>query len=185
MHTGAGASGSSWGCARAGGAWLAKGYHMTSNRANDGWREKMIEDSALVDAIEELAFATVGMTALALNEAGQEKELTLAQWRVLVLVGRSPMRVGSIAERIGASLPSASRLVGRMETHGFVVMAPDDEDRRATLVSLTPLGQSTRDAVIQRRRRLIGELVGDAAELADAGLTEGLAMLAARFARFA
>ena len=58
-------------------------------------------------------------------------------------------------------------------------------DRRATLVSLTPLGLSTRDGVIQRRRRLIGELVSDDIELAGVGLGEGLAILAERFSRFA
>jgi DNA-binding MarR family transcriptional regulator len=145
----------------------------------------MKAETTLVDSIEELAFAAVGMTALALNEAGQEKELTLPQWRVLVILGRSPMRVGAIAERIGASLPSASRLVGRMEAHGYVALARDDVDRRATLVSLTPLGLSTRDGVIQRRRRLIGELVSDDIELAGVGLGEGLAILAERFSRFA
>jgi DNA-binding MarR family transcriptional regulator len=145
----------------------------------------MKAETTLVDSIEELAFAAVGMTALALNEAGQEKELTLPQWRVLVILGRSSMRVGAIAERIGASLPSASRLVGRMEAHGYVALARDDVDRRATLVSLTPLGLSTRDGVIQRRRRLIGELVSDDIELAGVGLGEGLAILAERFSRFA
>jgi DNA-binding MarR family transcriptional regulator len=145
----------------------------------------MKTETTLVDSIEELAFATVGMTALALNEAGQEKELTLAQWRVLVILGRGPMRVGAIADRIGASLPSASRLVGRMEAHGYVTLARDDVDRRATLVSLTPLGLGTRDGVILRRRRLIGELVEDDAALAGVSLGEGLAILAERFARFA
>ena len=51
----------------------------------------MRAETTLVDSIEELAFAAVGMTALALNEAGQEKDLTLPQWRVLVILGRGPM----------------------------------------------------------------------------------------------
>jgi DNA-binding MarR family transcriptional regulator len=144
----------------------------------------MIKDSALVDSLEELAFATVGMTALALGGEGHEKELTLAQWRVLVLLGRGPMRVGSIAEGIGASLPSASRLVGRMESHGFVVATRDDEDHRATIVSLTPQGLATRDGVLRRRRKLIGDLVGDDDGLAEVSLKEGLAILAGRFSKF-
>jgi DNA-binding MarR family transcriptional regulator len=149
------------------------------------WLDRTVTDPTLVDSLEELAFATVGMTALALNEAGHAKELTLAQWRVLVVLGRGPMRVGAIAERVGASLPSASRLVARMEAHGYLVAAPDEHDRRATLVSLAPLGWSTRDGVIRRRRRLIGELVGDERTLTGSNLSEGLAVLAERFSQFA
>jgi DNA-binding MarR family transcriptional regulator len=144
----------------------------------------MTTDRAVVESLEELAVATVAMTALALNSVGQEKDLTLAQWRVLVILGRGPMRVGSIAERVGASLPSASRLVARMETRGLVVTSRDETDHRATLVSLAPLGWSTRDGVIRRRRRLIDELVGDESSLAGESLETGLAMLAQRFSRF-
>jgi DNA-binding MarR family transcriptional regulator len=146
---------------------------------------EMTTDHLLVRSLEEIAYATVGMTALALNEVGQERDLTLAQWRVLVILGEGPMRVGSIAERIGASLPSASRLVARMEAREFVVTAPDESDRRAILVSLAPLGRNTRNGVIQRRRRLIEELVGGDGSLANQTLERGMAILAERFSRFA
>ncbi len=145
----------------------------------------MATDSTLVQSLEELAFATVGMTAVALNEVGHEKELTLAQWRVLVILGRGSMRVGAIAERIGASLPSASRLVARMEGRGYVVTARDEQDRRATLVSLAPLGSITRDGVISRRRSLIAELVGNDQSFGDLSLEQGLRRLADLFSRFA
>jgi DNA-binding MarR family transcriptional regulator len=139
----------------------------------------------LVESLEELAFASVGMTALALNEVGQEKDLTLAQWRVLVILGRGPMRVGTVAERIGASLPSASRLVARMEFRGYVTTSPDERDKRATLVFLAPPGRITRDRVIRRRRRLIEELVGDDGSLASETLERGMEIIAERFSRFA
>ena len=122
--------------------------------------EKLIDaDERLIEAVEELAFGVVGLTSRALAETGQENELTLAQWRVLVILGQGPMRVGAIAERIGSSLASASRLVARMEARGFVGTARDHSDRRATLVSLAPLGVEVRARTIEVRRRLIGDLV--------------------------
>jgi hypothetical protein len=78
--------------------------------------EKLIEaDEKLIEAVEGLAFGVVGLTSQALAETGQENELTLAQWRVLVILGQGSMRVGAIADRIGSSLASARRLVARME----------------------------------------------------------------------
>ena len=138
----------------------------------------------LLDSLEELAFAAVGMTALALNEAGRSKELTLAQWRVLVILGRGPVRVGLVADRLAISLPSASRLVDRMEAHGLVEASRDGRDRRVMQVSLTALGRSTREGVIERRRRLIDEAVGSRGEFADMDLGPGLALLAERLASF-
>jgi DNA-binding MarR family transcriptional regulator len=145
----------------------------------------MSTDRMLIESLEELTFAAVGMTALALSETGPERDLTLAQWRVLVILGRGPMRVGAIAQRIGASLPSTSRLVARMEFRGYVSASPDERDKRATLVRLAPLGRNTRDGVIRRRRRLIEELVGDDTSLANLSLERGLAILAERLSRFA
>jgi DNA-binding MarR family transcriptional regulator len=141
--------------------------------------------SSLADSLEGLAVGVVGMTAMALNEVGRHKDLTLAQWRVLVILGRGSMRVGAIAERLGASLPSASRLVARMEAHGYVMSARDEADRRAMLVTLAPIGRATRDGVIARRKRLLAELVGSGDELATLSLEIGLAVLAERLARFA
>jgi DNA-binding MarR family transcriptional regulator len=138
----------------------------------------------LVDALEGMTFGIVGLTARALADVGRENELTLAQWRVLVVLGAGPLRVGAVAERIGSSLASASRLVTRMESRGFVRTARDERDRRATLVSLAPLGDDVRSRVVRRRRQLIGELVAEGSGLEGLGLEEGLAVLAERFSRF-
>jgi len=147
--------------------------------------EKLIEaDEKLIEAVEGLAFGVVGLTSQALAETGQENELTLAQWRVLVILGQGSMRVGAIADRIGSSLASASRLVARMEARGFVGTARDHSDRRATLVSLAPLGLEVRARTIEIRRRLIGDLVAREPIPAGASLGQGLGVLAARFSRY-
>ncbi len=63
-------------------------------------------DQRILDAIDELALELVAVTARALTEAVNDLDLTLSQWRVLVVIGqrRAPLRVGEIASRIDASL---------------------------------------------------------------------------------
>jgi DNA-binding MarR family transcriptional regulator len=165
---------------------------MTSNRSvRRRWpyASAVPAEEELLDALEGMTFGMVGLTARALADAalaypGRDNELTLAQWRVLVVLGDGPLRVGAVAGRIGSSLASASRLVTRMESRGFVRTARDERDRRATLVSLAPLGVDVRSRVVRRRRQLIRELVAEDSGLAGLCLEEGLAVLAERFSRF-
>lgn len=52
-------------------------------------------------------------------------------------------------------MPSASRLVERMERRGLVSSAPDPIDGRGRRVSLTQKGAGTRAQVLARRRAII------------------------------
>lgn len=112
---------------------------------------------ALVAAIDRLFRVGVGITTRVLAEE-PGADLTLQQWRVLVLVadGTGP-RVGDIAGRIGVSHPSASRLVRRLESAGLVRQEPDPQDGRASRVRATPLGDRVASAVLGRRRALIAD----------------------------
>ena len=57
---------------------------------------------------------------------------------VLELIG--PMRIGALADHLGASAPTTSRLVECLHEHGFVARTPDPDDHRATRVGLTSTG---------------------------------------------
>lgn len=115
-----------------------------------------IENGHLVFEIERLLSAGIGITAVALAETPEVGELTLAQWRALVVAaGNDGVRIGELATRLGLSVPAASRLVRRVERRGLVSTARAEDDRRATNVSLTAAGRRTVDAVVGRRRRLI------------------------------
>jgi DNA-binding MarR family transcriptional regulator len=142
-------------------------------------------DPILVDVLERLVFGAVGLTTVALEEAGAAVDLTFPQWRVLVVVGERPagIRVGLVAGRIGAAVPSTSRLLRRMEKRGLVDSARDETDRRATLVRLTPVGQRVRDRIVERRRALIRALV--AGIPAEPGLGEALRSIATAFDAYA
>ena len=137
------------------------------------------DGAALVEAIERLVRAGVAVTTRALEER-PAVDLTVQQWRVLVMVAEADgLRVGTIAERVGQSVPSASRLVGRLEHRGLVVSDRDPADGRASLVRLTERGRRVVGAVLDRRRRLIHDALATRPE----PLPEGSAVVADALAR--
>lgn len=133
-------------------------------------------DQRILDAIDELALELVAVTARALTDAVNDLDLTLSQWRVLVVIGqrRAPLRVGEIATRIDASLPSTSRILRRLERRGLITTRRDERDRRATLVRLTPVGAAARRKVMRVRQRTVASALSDGASPMPTQLVDGL-----------
>jgi DNA-binding MarR family transcriptional regulator len=130
--------------------------------------------SVLLD-LERIVVASVAVTARALADVAPE--LTLVQWRVLVLVDRpGGIPVGSIAAALGTKIASASRLVGRLRQRGLVETRRSEDDARVVLVSMTAQGLDLRNRVVDRRRRELH------AAIADARLTPAAAPLLERMA---
>ena len=140
-----------------------------------------MSDDAAVQAIERVARATVGMTSWALTEATPGLDLSLLQWRALLIIGDDPAgkRVGRVGDGVGVPLPAASRLVRRLQRRGLVQVERDPDDGRATRVRLTHVGIHTRSAVLIRRRNLIAEALGGT--VLPAAAVEGLRVVAERF----
>lgn len=115
-------------------------------------------DDHLVDALDRLARAGVSITTRAIAEEAAAFDLTLAQWRAIVVIceaGITGIRVGDLGRRQRLAAPAASRLVRRLEGRGLVVVARDALDRRAVIVRATDVGRAVWRAVILRRRGLI------------------------------
>jgi DNA-binding MarR family transcriptional regulator len=132
-----------------------------------------MHDDRLLDAVDRLARAGVGITTRALAEGGTATDLTLPQWRALVVVaeaGMSGVRVGDLGRRLRLAAPGASRLVRRLETRGLVVVARDAPDRRAAIVRATDPGRALWTAVMVRRRQLIAGALDRVEAVADTGL---------------
>jgi DNA-binding MarR family transcriptional regulator len=121
-----------------------------------------VSASPLVPGLERLAIVLVGITARAVADVAPE--LTLLQWRVLMVVAGKPdgVAVGAIAEALGSKLPATSRLVGRMREHGLVETTRAEADARVTLVRLTPDGRALRRRVVDRRRSQLERAIRDA-----------------------
>ena len=112
----------------------------------------------VLDQLNRLAAELVSMTNAAIASAG-EGDLSFSQWRLLVVLGSEtrPMRLHEVAARVSVSMPSASRLVARMERRGLVSSSRDPVDGRGRLVALTDDGRGVRDRVIGWRRARLAE----------------------------
>ncbi len=76
-------------------------------------------------------------------------DLSMGQLKsLMVLAARPEANVSALAETLGVSKPTASILIDQLVQQGLAQRAEDPEDRRRTLVELTPAGN---DLVAQLR----------------------------------
>jgi DNA-binding MarR family transcriptional regulator len=145
------------------------------------------DDAALAQSIERLLTAGIGITALAIDQVDHAADLTLPQWRVLVITSGATdgLRVGELAAHLGVSVPSASRIVRRVESKGLVTATRPDHDRRATIVRATRVGRELVDAVVGRRREVIGLALRNRIRDEDEDPVAMLDSLAGRLAPYA
>ena len=65
----------------------------------------------------DLVIAGVALTSVAISGARPGFDLTFPQWRVLVVLGEATdgARIGTVARRVGVTLPATSRQLRRLE----------------------------------------------------------------------
>ena len=116
----------------------------------------------VLDQLERIATEMVAATNTALAGAIETGELSIQQWRLVIILGgaNGPLRLNEVAWRVNASMPSTSRLVQRMERRGLVVTSPDPLDRRGRRINLTDKGEAVRAQVISGRRQLLEDSLG-------------------------
>lgn len=113
----------------------------------------------LTDAVLLASRALVGIAARSL--AGVEDEVTLPQFRVLVVIAsRGDQHPGDLAVALDVHPSSATRLCDRLEARGLINRGHAPGNRREVLIGLTPKGRSLVDRVTQARRREISRIVG-------------------------
>ena len=145
---------------------------------------------AVVDALaadlERIAVGAVSLTTRALAEADTGFELTFPQWRALLVLGEGDdgARIGEVSARVGVTLPATSRLLRRLERRGFVALAVDQQDRRATRARLTDRGRAVREAILAHRRAALREVASAVPEPVLLSLADGIRAIAIEFTRF-
>lgn len=78
---------------------------------------------------------------------------------VLRLHRDGPQRVSVLARQLGLDSTTVTRHLDELERRGLVARVPDDADKRASVVRLTPEAVARLDAAeTERRRRLHGVL---------------------------
>ena len=141
-----------------------------------------VPDSDVTRACRAVAFA-----ARALERAAGERELTLAQYRVLALIAAGDERSSLLASRLAVAKPTITAVVDGLVERGFIERSSVDGDRRSIRLGLTKTGiQALRGAereMAAALERILGfsderdELLRALGDLDDA--------LAARSARLA
>ena len=81
-------------------------------------------------------------------------EVSVPQFRVLVLLSgaRGPMRHRDLADALGLHSSTFTRMADRLIAGGWVQRCENPENRRETLVSLTPAGHEIVTRVTEARR---------------------------------
>ena len=111
----------------------------------------------VTDAVLLASRALVGVAARSLADV--EDQVTLPQFRALVVLATADRNLADLAEALDVHPSSATRLCTRLEAKGLITRTPAEQSRRELLVSLTREGRTIVDAVTRRRRREIARIV--------------------------
>lgn len=115
-------------------------------------------DEAVVEAVLLASRALVAVAARSL--AGVAEEVTLPQYRVLVLLAlRGPQGLSGLADALAVAPSTATRMCDRLVRKGLVARAEDPSDRRQIRLLCTASGRRLVDEVSERRRAEIAAVV--------------------------
>ncbi len=76
-----------------------------------------------------------------------DEGVTRAQFQALRCVANGPIAMKDISEKMFVSRANITGLVDKLESKGLVKRTGQDQDRRTTLIELTPKGKSVQDRV--------------------------------------
>lgn len=100
---------------------------------------------------------TLGRLSRRVRQHGPQT-LTSSQASTLAsLEALGPVRLGDLAAREGVTAPTQSRLVASLESQGLLRRTPDSEDRRATLLAITPQGRRQLEQLRNERSAFLVE----------------------------
>jgi len=131
-----------------------------------------------VDAVLSASRVLVAVAARSLGDVAEE--VTLTQYRTLVvLASRGPQSLASLADAIDVTPPTATRMCDRLVRKGLILRRHERGDRRLIRLSLADKGRTLVDAVTDRRRAEITELLTVIPRDQQTALVDSLQRLAA------
>jgi DNA-binding MarR family transcriptional regulator len=109
---------------------------------------------SVIDAVLSASRVLVAVAARSLSDIAEE--VTLAQYRSLVvLASRGPQNLVGLAEAVGVTPATATRMCDRLVKKKLIVRQPEKDDRRQVRLVLTKKGHGLVSTVTDRRRREI------------------------------
>jgi DNA-binding MarR family transcriptional regulator len=134
------------------------------------------EQDSVIDAVLTASRVLVAVAARSLAEVADE--VTLTQYRALVvLASRGPQSLAALADELAVTASTASRLCDRLVRKRLVRRREDPRDRRAVRLALTPEGRALVDAVTERRRTEIADLLKGIPDEAQRSMVQALRLL--------
>ena len=149
---------------------LRDDFVMTAAQRREADSEAPSSDQ--VDAVSRASRALVGIAAASI--ASVDDDVTVPQWRVLVMVDtRGPLNLAAVAAGLDVNPSNASRICDRLIKAGWLDRQESPTDRRNITLSLTAAGRRLVAKVVRHRRRAItkalrGMAPGDREVLATA-----------------
>jgi DNA-binding MarR family transcriptional regulator len=92
----------------------------------------------------------------AVHDAGFD-DLTIAQSRLLMGIDIEGTRVSTLADRAQIAKQTATALIDKLESAGYVERVPDPSDGRARLVRMTPRAEAALPIAHAEERRIEAE----------------------------
>ncbi|GAA0380041.1 MarR family transcriptional regulator [Microbispora corallina] len=122
-------------------------------------------DEPTGDDLEAVASAVLTASRLlvavsARSLAAVEDRVTLPQFRMLVVIAQGEATLVRLADRLGVNPSTAMRMVDRLSATRLVRREVNPNDRRETLVGLTPEGRRIVEEVTARRTAEITAILG-------------------------
>jgi DNA-binding MarR family transcriptional regulator len=109
--------------------------------------------------------------------------MTVPQFRTLVLLDRFPTAsLSAVAENLGASLPTASRMVSGLVAKGFVARKAHPTDRRQASLVLTTKGRAALNTARQATQHGMAREIERLGDADRATITRAMGLLAEAFA---
>lgn len=140
----------------------------------------MPDRSRLIDQVMEDHDRVLHLIKEIVNPRWPLLDLTMAQLRALIAIAHSgPIPVGRLGAALGVGKPAATLLVDALARLDLVLRREDPEDRRRTLVELSPRGRALLDEFFASRRERLLAWAGKLDDGDLAALARGLHALVA------
>lgn len=111
----------------------------------------------VVDGLLATARMLVAQTARSLAQL--DANVTVPQFRTLVVLASGPQRIVDLASELGVQSSTVTRMCDRLVRKGLVSRHERTEDRRAAWIVLTAAGRDLVAEIMRRRRTDLAKLV--------------------------
>jgi len=134
-------------------------------------------EDEVTEAIIQASRAMVAIAVRSLGNGGDE--VTLPQYRTLVVLTYGKRRLADLAEALSVSPSTATRMCDRLVRKGLITRSRDEIDRREVNLEVTPAGRKVVTDVIERRRTEVRSVLEGIPVEARRSLVDSLYVLAA------